>query len=147
MMVAVVNGANVIAKLSFGMLSDRVGTMRSCLLMATLSTTGIALMAFLPMPVSLVAGAALYGCTMPNSAIALSLITSDIFGMGDYNRIYPVISFVCSTVYAVAVALMGSLFDISGSYLPVFGLCLVMQVIVLVTVKMLYGRYAAKSVR
>lgn len=147
MMVAVVNGANVIAKLSFGMLSDRVGTMKSSLLMATLSTTGIALMAFLPLPAALVAGAALYGCTMPNSAIALSLITSDIFGMGDYNRIYPVISFICSTVYAIAVALMGTLFDISGSYLPVFALCLVMQLLVFVTVKVLYGRYAAKSVR
>lgn len=147
MMVAVVNGANVIAKLSFGMLSDRVGTLKSSLLMATLSTTGIALMAFLPLPTALVAGAALYGCTMPNSAIALSLITSDIFGMGDYNRIYPVISFICSTVYAIAVALMGTLFDISGSYLPVFALCLVMQLLVFVTVKVLYGRYAAKSVR
>ncbi len=147
MMVAVVNGANVIAKLSFGMLSDRVGTMKSSLLMATLSTTGIALMAFLPLPAALVAGAALYGCTMPNSAIALSLITSDIFGLGDYNRIYPVISFICSTVYAIAVALMGTLFDISGSYLPVFALCLVMQLLVFVTVKVLYGRYAAKSVR
>lgn len=146
MMVAVVNGANVIAKLSFGMLSDRAGTMKSCLLMAALSIIGISLMAFLPLPAAMVAGAGLYGCTMPNSAIALSLITSDIFGMADYNRIYPVISFVCSTVYALAVALMGSLFDISGSYLPVFGLCLVMQVVVLVSVKVLYGKYAAKNV-
>ncbi|MGM9941517.1 MAG: MFS transporter [Bulleidia sp.] len=138
MLISAVNLANVCAKLVYGTMADRIGTWKSSLLVGTVSFIGIVGFLFVKSAPLLLVCSLLYGCTMPNSAIALSLSVSDIFGPENYSRVYPVVNLVGSLTNSLGITMLGFLYDAAQSYIPLFILCLVMQGLAMVFITILY---------
>ena len=138
MLISAVNLANVVAKLVYGTLADRVGTLKSSLLVGTISFLGILGFFFAKNATLLLVCSLLYGCTMPNSAIAISLACSDIFGAENYGRVYPVVNLVGSLSNSLGITMLGFLYDAMQSYMPLFILCLIMQGTAMVVISILY---------
>lgn len=138
MLISAVNLANVCAKVVYGTLADRIGTWKSSLLVGTISFIGIAGFFVAKSPALLLICSLLYGCTMPNSAIALSLSVSDIFGAENYGRVYPIVNLVGSITNSLGITMLGFLYDAAQSYMPLFILCLVMQGMAMVFITILY---------
>lgn len=137
-LISAVNLANVCAKLVYGTVADRVGTLKASLLVGSISFVGILGFLFARSSSTLLACSLLYGCTMPNSAIALSLSTSDIWGAQNYGRVYPIVNLVGSLTNSIGMTMLGFLYDATQSYMPLFILCLVMQGCALITITFLY---------
>ena len=140
LMISAVNLANVFAKIMYGTLSDKAGTLKASLFVGGLSLFGLAGFLFLKSPVGLLLSSILYGFTMPNSAVALSLATSDLFGSENYTRVYPVINFVGSLTNSFGMTIYGVMYDITESYRFLFMITLIMQVIALELITFLYKR-------
>lgn len=138
MLLSSANISNIVSKLVYGVLSDRIGTKKSAVLFASLSISGMLLLMFIRVPVILVIGTLLYGCSLPNSATSISLVTSDIFGLSAYSRIYPKVSFVGGVMNAIGVTLLGFLYDATNNYLLLIGLCIILQVIAITSILSLY---------
>lgn len=138
MLLSAANISNIVSKLIYGVLSDRIGTKKSAVLFASLSVCGMLLLMFIKVPVVMIISTLLYGCTLPNSATSISLITSDIFGLSEYSKIYPKVSFVGGTMNAIGVTLLGFLYDATQNYLLLIGLCIILQVIAITSVIQLY---------
>ena len=146
MLISTVNLANVCSKLAYGTLTDRIGTLKSSLLVGSLSALGLVGLILFRHPTMLVISSFLYGCTMPNSAVALSLSTKDIFGADNYGRVYPTVNFVGSLTNSVGVTAFGFLYDITESYTVLFVLTAVMQILALMTFAVLYKRKNAEVI-
>ena len=138
MLISAVNLANVAAKLVYGTLADRVGTLKSSLLVGTISFIGILGFFFANNATMLLICSLLYGCTMPNSAIAISLACSDIFGAENYGRIYPMVNLVGALTNSLGITMLGFLYDATQSYMPLFILSLIMQGTAMVVISILY---------
>lgn len=138
MLISAVNLANVAAKLVYGTLADRVGTLKSSLLVGTISFVGILGFFFANNATMLLICSLLYGCTMPNSAIAISLACSDIFGAENYGRIYPMVNLVGALTNSLGITMLGFLYDVTQSYMPLFILSLIMQGTAMVVISILY---------
>lgn len=141
MLISTVNLANVCAKLVYGTLTDRIGTMKSSLIMGACSIIGLTGLLLFKQPALLVASSFLYGCTMPNSAVALSLSTKDIFGIDNYGRVYPIVNFVGSLTNSIGITAYGFLYDITQSYKVLFVFTLAMQAVAMITFILLYKRH------
>lgn len=140
LMISAVNLANVFAKIMYGTLSDKAGTLKASLFVGGLSLFGLAGFLFLKSPVGLLLSSILYGFTMPNSAVALSLATSDLFGSENYTKIYPVVNFAGSLTNSFGMTIYGVMYDITESYRFLFMVTLIMQVIALELITFLYKR-------
>ncbi len=134
LMLSVGNAANVVSKLFFGVICDRLGSKMAIVTMASVSIAGMLLLLFVPQAWAMLAGAFLFGFTAPNSAVGLVVLSTDLFGLANYRRVYPVISFVCAMTSAVAVTLLGVLYDLTQSYYVMFTALAVIQACVILTV-------------
>lgn len=138
-MLAVVSFANIGSKLAFGILSDRIGTRNTACAYAVISGVALILLPlFKVVPVLLVL-CFMYGVTMANSSSAMSLGTSDIFGMASYNRLYPIVMFTGSISFAVGVTLIGLFVDVTGSYTMLMWLGAGMQAVAFLSFVILYA--------
>ena len=122
--------SNILSKLMYGVLTDKIGPYKSSLLCAGINLVSIFILMFIRTPITVVLGAFLYGFSFANSATAMSVLTRETFGIENYTRVYPLISFAGSSANAVGVTLLGMVFDSTGSYTAVFLLLLILQVLV-----------------
>ena len=112
--------ANLSFKLLAGGLADRLGTLKTTVIMAIVNVIGDVLLLTGSHIVVLLIGAFLYGGVYAISALLISLMCKDLYGPEKYREAYPVVSFVSTATYAVCVSLVGYMFDFTGSYdLPV----------------------------
>ena len=112
--------ANLSFKLLAGGLADRLGTLKTTVIMAAVNVIGDVLLLTGSHIVVLLIGAFLYGGVYAISALLISLMCKDLYGPEKYREAYPVVSFVSTATYAVCVSLVGYMFDFTGSYdLPV----------------------------
>jgi predicted MFS family arabinose efflux permease len=88
----------------------------------------------------MIASAFLFGFSFANSSTAISVLTRETFGMENYTRVYPIMSFALAAANALAVTLFGMLYDAAGSYNPALILCLVLQTGVILLVLNLLRR-------
>ena len=138
-MLAVINVANIVSKLLFGILSDRIGTRNTAVAYAIISGTALLLLPVIKViPVILVL-CFMYGMTMANSSSAMSLATSDIFGMASYNRLYPIVMLTGSVCFAVGVTLIGLFVDFTGSFSMLMWLGAGMQAVAVLSFIILYA--------
>ena len=122
--------SNIVSKLMFGVLTDKIGPHKTTLLCAGINIVSIVILLFIHTPLVLAVAAFLFGFTFANSSTAMSMLTRGTFGIANYTRVYPLISFVGSSANALGVTLLGMLYDSTGTYTSVLLLCLVLQVLV-----------------
>ncbi len=138
-MLAVVNCANIASKLLYGLLSDRIGTRNSSILFAIISGTGLLLIPFVNVMGILLILSFMFGFNMANSSAAMSLATSDIFGMASYNRLYPIVMLTGSIAFALGVTAIGLFVDVTGSFSALMWLGAGMQVVAIISFLILYA--------
>ncbi|MEE3425154.1 MAG: MFS transporter, partial [Erysipelotrichaceae bacterium] len=126
LMVSMSMVANIVAKISFGALSDKIGPKKSILITSAIALIGTL---FLLLDINMYIGAFCYGFCFANSTVGLTALTREQFPLKDYVKKYPFISFVSTIVNAFGSPIAGFVYDQSGSYTPVFVTCLVMLVI------------------
>ncbi|MCR5230602.1 MAG: MFS transporter [Solobacterium sp.] len=130
--------ANSTGKIIFGALADRFGAKISMLLYSVLAAAGTLLIWFVHKPAVMYAGACMYGMIYSLGIVAVVILTKDMFGLENYSRTYPVISLAGTVGSAVTAALIGFIFDLSGSYTAALALMLSM---ILVNIMIILGCY------
>ena len=131
MMLSVAMAFNILSKLAFGVLNDRIGAYKSVLVMSAVNMLGCLILLFVPIDFALYVGSGFYAVTFAISAVGVAMISGYLFGMEYYAAAYPVLSFVGGAANAVGGALVGSLYDATGSYTINFWLALGCQAVLL----------------
>ena len=88
---------NVISKLVIGVMSDKIGPVKASSIMIIVNTFGIVL---------------LYSV----GAVGLPLLTKHFFGIDNYSKVFPIISFGSNLGAAFALSLVGYIYDFTNSY-------------------------------
>lgn len=119
---------NLLGKLVFGTLIDRVGVYRAIrlYLVCLIGSMAIFLLFFKTLPI-LYAGTFFYGLAYAISTIAPSLLFLDLYGEKHYKEKVSRAQAVNNVVFAILSAAFPYVYDLTGSFSPVFvfgiGLC------------------------
>ena len=119
-MTSVTMGALAVGKVILGKLFDKFGTRRAAVTACSctlLGITGMIFCTFKPALALIVLGVGL-GCSF--GAVCMPIIVQNIFGMKDYNAIYGKLTACTGMGAAVAPVLSGRVFDVCGSYVPIY---------------------------
>lgn len=119
---------NILTKLIIGILSDKIGPVKACTTMICLNACALLLALYGSAVRSagiLYIAAFLYGSVYSVGAVGFSLLSRKFFGPENYSKAYSVIGLLTTTGSALALPLIGYLYDFTGSYLPMFWIALV----------------------
>ncbi len=116
---------NVCFKLIIGVISDSFGTMKASVMMIGINVMGIIVLLTASSPVLLVIGAFLFGSLFSVGSAGVALLTKQIFGMKNYARTYPLIALVGGAGVAIGIALIGYIYDFTGSFTNTFIVALI----------------------
>lgn len=90
---------------------------------------GVLLMLLVPrIPVSLFAGAFLFGCVYACTTVQSPLLVRSVFGERDYTAIYSRVSIAGSLCSAIAAVFWAWVSELPGGYVLMFGLSIVAMV-------------------
>lgn len=120
LMVSAVMVANIVSKLLLGTLTDKLGAYKASFIMIVLYTTGITGLCFAESEVSLIIFAFIFGFVYSITSIGVAFITREFFGENNYSKAFPVVSFAGSVGSALAISLIGYVYDFTGTYKTVF---------------------------
>lgn len=125
---------NIAFKLISGFLSDKIGAVKTTVLMIFINMSGIVVLILTSHPISLMIGTFLFAALFPIGNIELPLLSTHFFGRSEGNQIFPIINFSQSVGGAFSFALVGYAYDFTGTYLVAFGIALILQTISLVAI-------------
>lgn len=111
-------------KLVLGAFRDKFGTKRAGLLEFALSAAGYLLLIFSRNIVMLLAGIFLVGSVISTATVISPVLQSDLFKGADFDRAYPITNMFASLIGAFSNYFYGWVYDSTGSYLPIFIICL-----------------------
>ncbi|MBQ9823822.1 MAG: MFS transporter [Solobacterium sp.] len=146
LMSSMASTTNILSKLMFGALTDKLGAHKTSALCAVINVIAVVMMLTVHTQFTMILGAFLFGFTFANSSSAMSILTRETFGMENYTKVYPLIAFTGSASNALGVTLLGMLYDATGSYYVTLIMCLIMQaLIILLVLNLLRRKKAAVS--
>lgn len=122
---------NVITKLIIGFLSDRIGAVKASITMILVNILGIILVISSSQTIILLSGAFLFGSIYSVGAVGLPLLTKYFFGIDNYPKVFPIISFLSNIGAALALSIVGYIYDFTKSYNYAFLLGIVINIICL----------------
>ena len=132
MLVSAVMFGNISSKLIFGFISDYLGVIKSTIIMILINIIAILIMLIVDSSTLLVFGSFLFGSVYGLGAVGVALITRYFFGVENYSKTYPIISFATGIGGAFSLSLIGYIYDFMGSYSYAFIIALIFQVINLI---------------
>lgn len=138
-MLSCVMAANIISKMIFGPLSDKIGNLKSSYILTAAAVTGIMTALFSRNNFLLCLGSGLYAFSFPVSAIAATLAAVDLFGEENYGRTYPLMNMIAGIFNALACSFYGLLYDVTGTYVSGLVLAAVLDVLSVVTLTLAYA--------
>ncbi len=115
---------NLVWKNIFGVLSDRIGSVKASLSMMAVAFGAIAMMIFYQTPPALILGSFFFGGTFAISGVALPILSTHFFGPISGPEVYSKVNFLASFGGALGVGATGLIFDSTGSYIPAFVMAL-----------------------
>lgn len=107
---------NISSKLLIGIISDVFGAISAMLLMLFSNIVGILLLFNHSNMTILLIGAFLFGSIYSVGPVGCALLTKHLFGSENYSATFPLISFALNIGSAIALPLVGYLYDFTGSY-------------------------------
>jgi MFS family permease len=120
---------NILFKVLFGLLSDRLGSAKSAIFMIVLNIISIVLLLSVSNVSVLILSSFLFGTIYSLPAVGVTLMTREFFGIKNFAKVYPVISFANAIGGAISISLVGYIYDFMGSYVPAFIISLGFHVI------------------
>ncbi|MBO4887841.1 MAG: MFS transporter [Firmicutes bacterium] len=133
---------NTGGKMLLGILVDKIGARRSLPVISILVTSGLLLMMFVPVSWAMYVAAALYGLCFSMSTVGVVSMTRDRFGLENYAKTYPTISLCGSASNAVFTAIIGFIYDGSGSYRMNLIMILCMEILAFLIIAYVYHTIA-----
>jgi len=128
-MASICMGALAGGKVLLGRLFDRLGTRRAVTLACTCTFIGIMGMIFCRQAPALAAIVLGVGLGSAFGAICLPIICQNVFGMKDYASIYGKLTAATSLGGAFSPIVSGRVYDVTGSYVPIYAVAAVLVVI------------------
>ena len=122
---------NVISKLIIGVMSDRLGEVKASVTMMIANVSGIILIIVSKSSIGLLIGSFLFGSIYSVGAVGIPLLTKHFFGMDNYSKVFPIISFASNFGAAFALSLVGYIYDFTDSYSYAFILGIAINIICL----------------
>jgi MFS family permease len=126
--VVVAMGVATVAKLVMGAVFDRFGSTVSTAVICLFMTAAAILLLFATQPGMPYVFSVFYGIAFSILSIPAPNLTADLFGVGDYGRIYGVVVMFLSGGMSLGSPLAALLFDVSGSYRPAWMLIVALSV-------------------
>ncbi len=120
---------NLVWKMIFGVLSDRIGTVKTSVLMMTLSFLSLLVIIFWTAPIPLLIGSFFFGASFSIGGVAMPILSQKFFGPMAGTRVYSVVNFLATAGGAIGVSLTGYIYDFTGTYVAAFALGLVFNVV------------------
>lgn len=120
---------NILFKLIIGVLSDKIGTVKSIIVMMLTVLIGIILLLMGRSNILLIAGAFMFGASYAIGAVGLALLTKYFFESKGYSKVYPSVSFASNMGAALSLSLVGYIYDFFGSYVYAFMAALILLII------------------
>lgn len=111
---------NITSKIVIGFLSDRLGTLKAALTMMFINLGSVILLVVSSSTLVMIVAAFLFGSCYSISAVGLPLLTKHFFGIEQYTAAFPKISFASNFGAAIALSLIGYIYDFFGSYFYAF---------------------------
>ncbi|MBR0420771.1 MAG: MFS transporter [Erysipelotrichaceae bacterium] len=131
MMISAAMIGNISGKFLSGILSDRIGAVKACIVLLIGFLTGLfILMNFQKEYLLMLVGSLLLGMSYAG-AISLSNVCFSLYDSRDYGSAYSTLTIIINTSGAIAVSLIGYAYDVFSSYQPILILCLGMGIIAL----------------
>lgn len=126
------NMGNVVSKFIAGKLCDKKGVLFSNNIFLLLTIIG-AIMLYLSFgSIWMIIGAFLFGSSMCQTALGLTLVTNEYFGNENYPKYYPIFALIGNGSYALGGSLDGYIYDFAGSYNPVIYLSILCMAICII---------------
>jgi MFS family permease len=107
---------NIVFKLLIGILSDTLGAVKSALIMIAINFASLLMLSFLHAPTPMILAGFLFGTVYTIPPVGLPLLTNAFFGRVRAMRVYPILSFSSGVGTAMAMSLVGYIYDFTGSY-------------------------------
>ena len=107
---------NTGGKLLYGILSDKLGSRLTTSAYIVAITSALLMMATVRDYTLLLIAAALIGLSYSMGTVASSSIVREVFGPENYSKVYPKLSFCITLSSSSFTTLIGSAYDITGSY-------------------------------
>ncbi len=143
LMISVCMVANTGGKVAIGALIDKVGARIGISIFAVLLAIGAVLLLSASSSAALLAASGLYGLAYSLATVAAAMLTREMFGTEQYSRVYPKVTLVTTIANALGTALIGFMYDGSGSYSSSIVLMLVMVIIAFITIQAVYTKHQA----
>lgn len=121
MMVSAGMVGNIISKLAIGILSDHKGPFfaNGCMLLVNGLSMGVMLLLSPVLPAVAIGAAFFYGAVYSVGAAGIPLLTRGVFGPEQYTAAYSIVSVFSNIGSASALTIIGLVYDLTGSCVPV----------------------------
>lgn len=129
MMVSAGMVGNIASKLAIGILSDHRGPFFANSFMIAVNIAAMAVLLHLPggMPAVAVAAAFFFGAIYSVGAAGIPLVTRAMFGVGQYTAAYSIVQVFANGGSALALTIIGLVYDLTGSCDPVLAGAIAIQ--------------------
>ena len=114
---------NIASKLVIGPLSDRKGAITAVMVMFAVCTAGMLAIPLGRSTLWLWAGAFFYGSCNAVTAVGLSLLIRRWYGQSGFDSVFPYLNLAGNAGAALALAIIGYIYDFTRSYLLVVAVC------------------------
>ncbi|MCF0109640.1 MAG: MFS transporter [Erysipelotrichaceae bacterium] len=145
LMVTSVMLGNIGSKLVIGAITEKIGSLWSTLLMIVINGLATLVILVATSETIMIGASFMFGTCFSVGAVGLSLLTKRFFGQKNFNNIYSKISFAANIGTALALTIIGYIYDFFGSYFYAF--VMVFAIVILSVVMVLYCEKATKATR
>ncbi|MFC2016787.1 MFS transporter [Chloroflexota bacterium] len=128
-LLSMMHGGSVIGRFSMGFISDKIGPRRALTACLVTVTLALAWLLFAQGIWMLYVFAVLFGIAYGGIATLLTLVPTELFGLGFLGIIFGAIRFFGTIGEAVGPFLAGSIFDVTGSYRLALLTCVIFGVL------------------
>lgn len=127
---------NIVSKLLFGILSDRIGPYITVVAFGTITAVDLFIIGISSFnnPVVLFTLGFLYGASFAYCSVAIPLIVRKIFGPERYARAFSIVNIFTNGGFAVFLSVIGYIYDFTGTYRISVFICLAFTIISVVFV-------------
>jgi len=129
--VVVAMGVATVGKLIMGTVFDRFGSLIGSAVICMFMTLAALLLLFSAIPKMPYVFSVAYGIAFSIMSIPAPNLTRELFGIGDYGRVYGVVVMFMSGGMSLGSPIAAALFDAAGSYRPAWILIAVLSIVAL----------------
>ena len=133
---------NTGGKLLYGILSDKLGSRLTASVYIVAITCALLMMATVRDYTLLLVAAALIGLSYSMGTVASSSIVREVFGPENYSKVYPKLSFCITLSSSSFTTLIGSAYDITGSYQFILLAMAVLELCALLIIQLVFKKAA-----